>query len=164
VLKFRNSFLLFVVIALTEVLFFIAIGERIGVLWTLIGVLLTASLGVVLLRQQGLKTLLRLQQKVNQGQLPAAELIEGVLLLIAGALLLTPGFLTDAVGFVLLCRPSRILFAKHVIGSNVLAVLLNPQARTPYAQTRTSSQTGQRPRRQPPSGETIEGEFEEKPE
>ena len=65
-------------------------------------VMLTAVIGIYLLRQQGLSTLTRGMQKMQQGELPAQEMAEGLLLAIAGALLLTPGFVTDGVGFILL--------------------------------------------------------------
>lgn len=74
----------------------------IGAIPTVGLVVLTATIGVWLLKREGLATLTRLQQKMAQGELPGRELLEGVMLIIGGALLLTPGFVTDAIGFVCL--------------------------------------------------------------
>ncbi len=77
----------------------IEVGQQIGALKTIGLVLLTAVIGVALLRQQGFSTLMRARQKMESGQLPAQEMGEGIFLAIGGALLLTPGFITDFVGF-----------------------------------------------------------------
>ena len=74
---------------------------------TIFLVVFTAMLGAVLVRAQGFSTLTRVQSQLNDGQVPALEIMEGVCLFVAGALLLTPGFFTDAVGFVLLTPPLR---------------------------------------------------------
>jgi UPF0716 protein FxsA len=90
---------------------------------TIFLVVFTAVLGAWLLRIQGFSTLRRIQQTVNQGGLPAVELLEGAVLLVAGALLLTPGFFTDAIGFAclvpalrraLIMVAMRRFFAHHV--------------------------------------------------
>lgn len=116
---FRNIFVLFTIVALAEVMLFIKIGEWIGLFWTIVSVFATAGLGVSLLRIQGFDTLRRLQDRTAQGQIPAVELVEGVMLLIAGALLLTPGFLTDGIGFLFLAKPSRRLIAGLLVKSSV---------------------------------------------
>ncbi len=72
---------------------------------------LTAVIGVWLLRIQGLSTLTRAQQKLQENELPARELLEGMALVVAGAFLLTPGFFTDTIGFLLLFPPTRIWLA-----------------------------------------------------
>lgn len=77
----------------------IEVGSRIGALPTIGLVLLTAVIGVTLLRQQGLATLVRGHRRLEEGELPAAEICEGLVLAVSGALLLTPGFVTDAIGF-----------------------------------------------------------------
>lgn len=104
-------FLLFIAIPLLEIGLFIQVGSRIGTMPTIALVVLTAVFGVLLLRWQGLMTLMRARGRMQQGQMPAQEMVEGIMLAFAGALLLTPGFFTDTVGFVLLlpgCR--RALF------------------------------------------------------
>lgn len=96
-------------LALCELWLIIQVGGLIGV-WPTIGlVLITGFIGVTLLRQQGFRLLGQLQQRLNRGEMPARELIEGVLLLIGGVLLLTPGFLTDSAGLFLLIPGSRRL-------------------------------------------------------
>ena len=84
--------------------------------WPTIGlVMLTAVIGVALLKRQGLATLTRGMGRLEQGQVPAQEMAEGLLLAVAGALLITPGFVTDAVGFTLLFPPTRKLIALQLI-------------------------------------------------
>jgi len=102
---FRILFLLFLCIPLIEIYLLIQVGEIIGALPTIFMVVFTAVLGVALLRWQGLVTLTRMQAAMARGELPAVTMIEGVFLLVAGALLLTPGFFTDAIGFALLIPP-----------------------------------------------------------
>ncbi len=93
----------------------IEVGGYIGTLPTVALVMLTAVIGVALLRVQGLATLTRGLARLQQGQLPAQELAEGLLLAVAGALLLTPGFVTDAAGFLLLFPPSRAPAARWLL-------------------------------------------------
>jgi len=100
-------FLLFLLLPLVEIYFLIKVGNVIGAVPTIALVVFTALLGAMLLRFQGWATLARSRQVMEQGQLPALEMLEGVLLVFAGALLLTPGFFTDAIGFVFLVPPLR---------------------------------------------------------
>ena len=100
-------FLLFLLVPLVEIYFLIKVGSVIGAIPTIALVVFTALLGAMLLRFQGLMTLRRTRLTMAQGQLPALEMLEGVLLVFAGALLLTPGFVTDAIGFGLLIPPLR---------------------------------------------------------
>ncbi|MDF1763825.1 MAG: FxsA family protein, partial [Oleibacter sp.] len=99
--------LIFIVIPMIELVLLIKVGSTIGILPTLGLILLTAFIGVNLLRRQGMATLMRARQNMEQGKLPAQELAEGFLLALAGALLLTPGFVTDAIGFTLLVPSMR---------------------------------------------------------
>ena len=100
-------FLLFLLVPLVEIYFLIKVGNVIGAVPTIALVVFTALLGAMLLRFQGLATLMRSRQVMAQGQLPALEMLEGVLLVFAGALLLTPGFVTDVIGFIFLVPPFR---------------------------------------------------------
>ena len=93
----------------------ITVAGYIDALPTIGLVMLTAVIGVSLLKQQGLETLTRGTQKMRQGQLPAQELAEGLLLAVAGALLITPGFVTDVVGFLILFPPTRVLIASMLL-------------------------------------------------
>lgn len=112
---FRILFLLFLCIPLIEIYLLIQVGEIIGALPTIFMVVFTAVLGVALLRWQGLATLTRMQTAMARGELPAVTMIEGVFLLVAGALLLTPGFFTDAIGFALLIPPLRQSLAQSLL-------------------------------------------------
>jgi UPF0716 protein FxsA len=87
----------------------IEIGQRIGTPATLGLIVVTGVVGAALARRQGLSALARLQRDLAEGRLPAGPLVDGVLILMAGAVLLTPGVLTDAVGFLLLIPPCRRL-------------------------------------------------------
>ncbi|MTI09084.1 FxsA family protein [Curvivirga aplysinae] len=94
--------LLFIIIPVIEIFLFIEIGDKIGVVWTIITVLATAFIGTALVRKQGFDALTKAQSNLDQNKLPMEEVFTGICLLVAGALLLTPGFLTDAIGFTLL--------------------------------------------------------------
>lgn len=103
---------LFLAVPLLEIFLFIQVGGWIGV-WPTIGlVIVTAIAGAFLLRWQGLATLSRVRRALDQGQIPALEMLEGVLLVFGGALLLTPGFFTDAIGFACLLPLTRHLMAR----------------------------------------------------
>lgn len=107
--------LAFLCIPIAEIAVFIKAGQIIGLGWTLAVVVLTAVIGTALLRRQGLKVLTQTQQKLDRGELPVGELFDGICLLIAGALLLTPGFITDCVGFALFIPPVRQLLGTFVL-------------------------------------------------
>lgn len=100
-------FLLLVAMPIAEVATFIQVGGWIGLWPTILCVIATAMIGTVIIRHQGIGLLQRVQSQMGQGVLPAFELFSGVCLLIAGALLLTPGFITDGLGFLLLSPPAR---------------------------------------------------------
>ena len=104
---FRIFLILFITIPLVEIAILINIGKIIGAGYTIALVIGTAFLGVSLLRIQGISTLAKVQANISRGQLPATELIEGLILLISGALLLTPGFFTDTIGFLMLVPTLR---------------------------------------------------------
>ena len=111
---------MFLVVPIFEIYLLIQVGQEIGAGWTILLVVLTAVIGVWLLRIQGLSTLMRAQNKMNAGELPASEMLEGMGLVVAGALLLTPGFFTDAIGFLLLFPPSRIWLVRHMASRMVV--------------------------------------------
>jgi UPF0716 protein FxsA len=104
---FAVLFLLLLMVPLVEIYFLIQVGRLIGAIPTIALVVFTALLGAMLLRFQGWTTLQRTRLSMAQGQVPALEMLEGVLLVLAGILLLIPGFVTDAVGFLLLIPPLR---------------------------------------------------------
>lgn len=106
-------FLLFLFMPVIEIWLIIEVGSSIGAGWTIMLIFFTAFLGAILLRRQGISTLFRARQKMDEGQVPAREMLEGLMLAFAGALMLTPGFVTDAVGFLLLLPPVRSVLIHH---------------------------------------------------
>lgn len=123
---FQIVLLLFLIIPFVEIYLLLTIGGIIGVLPTIFLVVFTAVLGAWLLRQQGFATWRRFQASMAQGIVPAYEMIEGPLLLVGGALLLTPGFFTDALGFACLIPQLRRKMARYIIENHLL------QAASPY--------------------------------
>jgi len=99
--------LLFVAVPVVELVVLIKVGAMIGALQTVALVFLTAILGAWLLKQQGMATLTRARQRMNSGELPAQEVAEGLILAAGGAMLLTPGFMTDLFGFTCLLPFTR---------------------------------------------------------
>tara|TARA_Y200000002_G_scaffold261572_1_gene217113 strand:- start:129 stop:524 length:396 start_codon:yes stop_codon:yes gene_type:complete len=99
--------IVFMLVPIVEMWILIEVGGWIGALPTIGLVVVTATLGLSLLKRQGLSTLLSARQKMNEGSIPATELVSGVMLAVGGALLLTPGFVTDMVGLVLLIPQTR---------------------------------------------------------
>ena len=106
-------FLTFLLVPLLEIYLLIEIGSVIGAVWTVAGVVGTAVVGAALVRRQGLAALGRFRSATEAGEVPAITIIEGLALLVAGALLLTPGFFTDAIGFVLLTPPLRQILIRR---------------------------------------------------
>lgn len=104
--------LLFTLIPIIELALLIKIGQYIGVGYTLGVVIFTGVAGAYLAKMQGLITLRRIQEDVNQGIMPADKLFDGVLILCSGILLLTPGFITDIIGFMGLIPLTRNLFKR----------------------------------------------------
>ena len=113
----RTATFLFFIIPLVEMIILIEVGGMIGPLPTVGLVVLTAICGVWLLRLEGVATLSRVQGKLQRGEIPESELLEGIMLIIGGALLLTPGFATDIIGFVCLLPGLRRPLAARIIRS-----------------------------------------------
>ncbi|HZD24643.1 MAG TPA: FxsA family protein, partial [Alphaproteobacteria bacterium] len=111
--------LAFIAVPMIEIAVFIKVGGLIGLWPTLAIVILTAILGTAALRQQGLSTLRRAQEAMNRNELPVREVFDGLCLLVAGALLLTPGFVTDALGALLFVPQVRTLL-RNLIGRHLL--------------------------------------------
>lgn len=105
----------FIIVPVLELYLFITIGKSIGPAVTLLIVFATAILGAFLTKREGLSVMARLKEASAQGRIPHREVIDGVLILFAGALLLTPGFLTDALGFSLLFPPSRLFYRTYLM-------------------------------------------------
>ena len=107
-------FIIFFIIPLTEVFVFIQAGQEIGVFRTLLLCVLTAGIGGLLVKRQGLEVLFRGRQSMQQGMMPVEELFDGFCIVVAGAMLMTPGFVTDILGFSLLIPPVRRLLRHFV--------------------------------------------------
>lgn len=113
-------FALFLLVPIIEIIGFMQIGSLIG-LWPTLGiVILTAIAGSMLLRHQGMTVLFRTQSMIEQGKIPVDQMIDGICLAMAGALLLTPGFFTDIFGFLLFIPPFRRTLAKTVFKKYIL--------------------------------------------
>tara|TARA_R110001592_G_scaffold267611_1_gene533668 strand:+ start:23801 stop:24304 length:504 start_codon:yes stop_codon:yes gene_type:complete len=154
-------FFIFIVVPIVEMYLLIKVGAVIGGLYTIGLVLLTALIGVSLLKKQGLSTFMNAQQKMQTGQMPIKEIAEGLMLAVAGALLLTPGFVTDTVGFILLTPVLRQYLATKVFQKWIK----NAQHAT-FAGSSTHFYTNQDSFRQNYSESNeksgvIEGEFQE---
>ena len=134
---------LFFLIPLMEVYFFVQVGSVIGAGWTILLVIVTAVLGVNLLRQQGIKTLMKANQSMARGEVPAIEMMEGFLLAIGGVCLITPGFFTDVLGFICLLPFSRKVIIRYL--------LLNSRIQSTYTVHKENNHRE--------DTKTIEGEF-----
>ncbi len=178
---------IFIAVPLIEIGLFIAVGEQIGLFPTLAVVILTAFAGTALLRAQSMAALARARQHMGQGEMPIEDVLAGVFLLAAGLLLLTPGFFTDAIGFLLFIPAFR-----RTIGRKVFEwVLKNGSVHVhrsgagfggrpgfgagpgdigsrgpgphggPHGDPRPGHQAGPRPGVRSGPGQTIEGEYED---
>ena len=112
--------LLFVAVPLVEIYLLLEVGGIIGAVPTIGLVVLTAVVGATLVRAQGFSTIRQVQRSMEAGEVPAVAIIEGIFLLVAGALLLTPGFLTDAIGFGCLIPPLRRALIVRLVETRVV--------------------------------------------
>lgn len=147
---FPYLLLLFITIPIIEIYLLLVVGKQIGALSTITLVILTAIIGTAMLRSQNMATLQRFQNELQQGEMPAQALLEGLMLLIGGVLLLTPGFFTDAVGFVCLMPWTRQWLALYLSRRVQMAVM--------HAHSQPSPQPDN-PRSNPHSPSTLEGEY-----
>ncbi len=147
--------LLFFIIPIVEMYLLIEVAQQIDAIPTVILVMLTAIIGVAMLRQQGLSTLTRGISRLSQGELPAKEMFEGILLAVAGAFLITPGFLTDSIGFMLTFGPTRRLIAISLLHRFQLRSMsgFDPQRTQEKYSSKGNAGANQT---------VIEGEFEKK--
>ena len=131
---FKLFLVLFITIPLIEIAILIKIGSIIGAGYTIALVIGTAFLGVSLLRIQGISTFAKVQANIAKGQLPATELIEGLILLISGVLLLTPGFFTDMLGFLML-----VPILRQRVAETFLVNFMKNRINIKHTQTRTGN-------------------------
>jgi UPF0716 protein FxsA len=112
--------LLLIVVPLLEIAAFIAVGSRIGILPTIGLVLISALCGVLLLRAQGLATFARIRSELDSGRMPGKELADAIMILAAAVLLLTPGFVTDALGFTLMVPAVRAAIFRRLAARTIV--------------------------------------------
>ncbi|MEZ9441775.1 FxsA family protein [Vibrio sp. 10N.222.54.F12] len=158
--------LLFIFVPIIEIGLFIQVGGFLGLWPTIALVLITAFVGASLVRSQGIQTLMSVQGRLHQGEMPAQQILEGVMLAVAGVLLLTPGFMTDALGMLVLLPAPRAMIAKKMMEKMVVTNMsggFHAGGQAGFGQ----SPFGQDPFNRDPSdqskdGNTFEGEFEKK--
>ncbi len=157
---FARLFFLFTAVSLLEIFVLVKVGSFLGAWATISLVIITALVGSALVRSQGLQLLQQLQQRMAKGEMPGQQLIEGIMLIVTGVLLVTPGFVTDLCGLLLLQPAIRGKIAKVLIAN----VKLSPHAtmsgsfsqssaNSPFSQSFTSNKV---------DSDVIEGEFERK--
>ena len=144
-------FPIFVVVTLAEIYVLVSVGQAIGGLSTVLLVIITAFIGSSLLRQQGWSTMAKAQQSMAEGRTPAMEMLEGVVILVSGILLLTPGFLTDGLGLLGLMPWSRHYFINHFLEKNAERVFRSRNS--VFIHRSDSTETKNK------KDETIEGKF-----
>ncbi|MCW4440107.1 FxsA family protein [Vibrio splendidus] len=158
--------LLFIFVPIIEIGLFIQVGGFLGLWPTIALVLITAFVGASLVRSQGIQTLMSVQGRLQQGEMPAQQILEGVMLAVAGVLLLTPGFMTDALGMLVLLPAPRAMIAKKMMEKMVVTNMsggFHAGGQAGFGQ----NPFGQDPFNRDPSdqskdGNTFEGEFEKK--
>ena len=167
---FRVLFVLFIIIPIIEISVLMQVGELLGMWPTIAIVILSAWIGAKYVRQQGLATMQSVQAKMAQGEMPSSEIVTGLMLLVAGVLLVTPGFVTDIFGLSLLIPSVRQVIAtyvqKHI---NVNAHATRNSAGASFQTGNIYENEGSPPASNPESkaipqrhSETIEGEYTRK--
>ena len=130
----------------------VSVGDAIGAWSTILLVIITALIGSTLLKQQGWSIMAKAQQSIAEGRTPALEMLEGVVILVSGVLLLTPGFITDGLGLLGLMPWSRRYFINHFLEKNAERVFSQRNSvfinRTKSSESKTANKD-----------EPIEGEF-----
>lgn len=127
-------FVLFVVVPLLELYVLIQVGQVIGAWWTILLLVLDSILGTWLIRREGGRALAALRTALESGRMPARELADGALLLMGGTLMLSPGFVTDVFGILLILPITRPLFRKvltRVVAARLIVVSTGPNAHRP---------------------------------
>ena len=112
---FTKLLILFVIVPVTELYILIEVGKKIGSLTTIGIIIFTGILGAYLVKNQGFMILKKIQNDLNDGIMPGDSLIQGAIILAGGILLLTPGFVTDIVGFIFLIPVSRNIVKKYLL-------------------------------------------------
>ncbi|BAJ03676.1 FxsA family protein [Shewanella violacea] len=166
---------IFVLVPVIELNVLIRVGESLGS-WTTIGlVFFTAIVGVSLVRSQGISTLMQVQEKLSRGEAPGQEIVEGMMLAVAGLLLLMPGFVTDFIGLLLLTPFTRIPVAGFLYKRMQVKVAANGGFQAGFGPGgQAGGHQGDNPfgnhgqganqTRNPEGGDTFDGDFQHKPD
>lgn len=152
--------LLFIGAILLEIFVFIQVGAAIGAWSTLALIILTAVVGLSLVRLQGLRTLMEAQQKINRGEPPAREMLSGMMLAISGVLLLLPGFVSDLGGLLLLLPPVREALVERFLSRAHVRGHKGHTFTAEYHYSQSEPRPGER--LQHKQGTTFDGELEKK--
>ncbi|MEJ8475009.1 FxsA family protein [Roseibium algae] len=118
-----------ILLPLAEIAVFIQVGSAIGVLPTIVLTILTAVAGTIMLRQQGLSLIMRMQSEMNAGRVPGEDIMHGAMIVLASLLLLIPGFITDALGLLLFIPPIRVAIARFIVARANVTVVQGGTAR-----------------------------------
>jgi UPF0716 protein FxsA len=145
-------FPIFVVVTLAEIYVLVSVGDAIGAWSTILLVIITALIGSTLLKQQGWSIMAKAQQSIAEGRTPALEMLEGVVILVSGVLLLTPGFITDGLGLLGLMPWSRSYFINHFLEKNAERVFSKSNSVFIHKTSNQEIKTANK-------DEPIEGEF-----
>ena len=140
-------FLFFILLPVIEITLLIKVGQAVGVWYTLALLVLMGVLGVLMLRWQGFSTLLQVNRRLQEGVLPAREIVSGALLALGGFLLLLPGFFSDILAFLCLLPPTRFMLVAYILRKGLVEGSVGSDA----AFFRSSSR--------PLRDDVIEGEF-----
>ncbi|NQZ22057.1 MAG: FxsA family protein [Colwellia sp.] len=168
---FRFLFILFIVVPIIEIMVLMNVGAWLGAWPTIAIVIITAWLGAKNVKQQGVATLNSVQAKMAKGEMPSDEIVAGLLLLVAGVLLVTPGFVTDFFGLSLLIPNVRNMLIKyvqtHLVTNRNAAGFtyqssVHKQQQEPFSQSPFQSDSLRKKPIEHHRGETLEGEFERK--
>ena len=148
--------ILFIVVPLAELYVIVQIAGQIGIIWTLLLLVADSIAGTLLVKSQGRIAWVRFNEATTAGRIPAREVADGALIILGGALLLTPGFLTDIFGFLLLIPPTRKFFRKFLVA---LFAKRNPityvgMKAAPHAERAWNERAA---RRRAPNGDYVEG-------
>ncbi|WP_299477362.1 FxsA family protein [uncultured Roseibium sp.] len=120
-----------ILLPLIEIAVFIWVGDMIGILPTILLTVITAMAGTIMLRQQGLSLLMRMQSELDAGRAPGNEVMQGAMIVLASIFLLIPGFVTDAIGLLLFIPPVRAALANFIIARSNVVIVQGGAARNP---------------------------------
>ena len=154
-------FIIFILVPLIELMLLIEVGGIIGSAWTFIIIIATALIGTKLVKQQGISTWSNIQTEMASGQLPARALFDGICILISGVLLITPGFITDTIGFLLVTPPFRAAMYAQ-IGSRIQVKTMGGFQQGQYSQQDSPFNSQPEQNKQVDEPTTLDGEYTRK--